>query len=61
MVSNVKISKEIYRSQHVSNYLTLVAKYEVKIWLIFGDQKLSPRAICNVIHEKTQKGCHPVK
>ena len=48
-------AKEIGGSEHVQHYLTLVAKYGVKLKTT-GNQKLSPRTICNVIHEATQNG-----
>jgi len=42
--SNVKITKEIGRSEHVRNYLKLGQKYRLKP-KTKGNQKLSPRAI----------------
>ena len=54
-LSNVKIAKEVGRSEHVvRNYFTLGAKYGVKSKTT-GNQKLYPRAVRSIIHQATQK------
>jgi len=53
--SNVKIAKEIDRSEHVvRNYLKLGKKHGLKP-KTKGNQKLSSRAILKVIYEATRK------